>query len=246
MDTLDSQIILDDHLIHPKTKAENVIYSDTTLKNAFDNYSPITMSNFGKKIIKCNNLADLSRLAKDNIDYVIWSVNGYPSVDNLKLHCSENNYIYRNFTLGAADLTCEFDLSCSDPNKIVFHFDNNQAAVSTANVYRYWIRLATNADGILCAQYISRFCNKGAWANPVINQDVEIGDCSTQTHIKIIYETADNKWAFYLNGSSKGLITYTMATRSWGVYLGYTADCIFDNFTLTYDSNIISQLDFNS
>ena len=36
MDTINSQIILDDHIIHPETKAAQVIYGNTNAKAMMD------------------------------------------------------------------------------------------------------------------------------------------------------------------------------------------------------------------
>ena len=48
MDTVKSAIKIGNNLIYPETSADMVIYSDTTLKNMFDNYTPFAMSDFGK------------------------------------------------------------------------------------------------------------------------------------------------------------------------------------------------------
>ena len=257
MDTLNSQIFLDDNLILPESIADNIIYSDTTLKNAFDNYNPITMSNFGKNICKCSSLADVCRLfhinyffAKDIIDNVVWNITGNPTVDNQKLHSTNANYIYRTFALGAYDLEINLDLTCSDSDKVIFQIFDNTTATG-GGVYRHRIKLVTDSNGIVYFRYTTQqdyHTGSGVigWYSENTVKNISVGDCSTKKHIKIFYHKLDNSWSIYLNGSLiQDYFTYNMSARSWLVYLGLTADCTFDNFKLTYNSNIISELDFD-
>ena len=237
MDTFNSQIILDDKLILPQSIAENIIYSDTTLKNAFDNYSPITMSNFGKNICKCSSLADVCRLfhinyffAKDIIDNVVWNITGNPTVDNQKLHSTNGNYIYRPLALGAYDLICEFDLTCSDINKVAFQFLDGFSP----------------SNGNLIIYHYSRSYTYGAWNSDYkYYANAVLGSCSNQNHVKITFDKTNNYWQIYLGGSLRYDYTAGMSSRNWRVCLGTSADCYIDNFSLTYNSNIISELNFD-
>ena len=252
MDTLNSQIFLDDKLILPQSKADNIIYSDTTLKNAFDNYNPITMSNFGKNICKCSSLADVCRLfhlnyffAKDIADNVVWNIAGNPTVDNQKLHSSNANYIYRTLALGSYDLSCEFDLASSDlGNKIVFQFFDGFSPSHGSTYYRIQLRL--NADGELTLYAFSNSYTYGAWNSDYkyFANNIVLGKFSS-AHVKFSYTKSSNSWSVYLNNSLKSSFTLNMPARNWGVYLGLTADCYIDNFSLSYNSNIISELDFD-
>lgn len=252
MDTLNSQIFLDDKLILPQSIAENIIYSDTTLKNAFDNYNPITMTNFGKNICKCSSLADVCRLfhlnyffAKDIIDNVVWNISGNPTVDNQKLHSTANNYIYRTFALGAYDLEINLDLTCSDSDKVIFQIFDNLSPVNGA--VRHWLRLATDSDGQVYFRYLYQTTGTNQyWSDPVVTAaNILLGNCSSQQHIKFGFNKSGGYWNAGLGGYYAYAFDYNMAARNWIVYLGFTADCYIDNFSLSYNSNIISELDFD-
>ena len=113
-----SKIKIADNLIYPETSADMVKYSDTTLKDAFDNYTPFEMSDFGKSLSRSSSLAEACRkmhinyfFAKDLIDNVVWNVVGAPETVNQKLHATNGNYIWRTLNLGAYDFECDFDLS---------------------------------------------------------------------------------------------------------------------------------------
>ena len=256
MDTVKSKIKIADNLIYPETSADMVKYSDTTLKDAFDNYTPFEMSDFGKGLSRSSSLAELCRkmhinyfFAKDLIDNVVWNIVGAPETENQKLHATNNNYIWRAFTLGAYSSVCEFDLTCADPNKVIFQFFDNVAWVQTAAVTRHWVRLATDSDGQLCFRYIYQSKNNGnvAWNSAVTAQDIPVGYANTQKHINLTYIASNpGEWRIFFNNStSYQTFNYTMATRSWRVYLGYTADCTIDNFSLYYNGDKISELDFD-
>ena len=249
MDTVKSAIKIGNNLIYPETSADMVIYSDTTLKNMFDNYTPFEMSDFGKSLSRSSSLAEACRkmhinyfFAKDLIDNIVWNVTGNPETVNQKLHATNGNYIRRTLNLGAYDMECEFDLTCADTNKTAFQFFDNVAA--GANNVRHWIKLATDSDGQLCFIYQNQRYGS-AWGAVVTGANIAVGYANTQKHIKIVFDKANTFWEIYLNGSYIDGFTYAMATRNWLIYLGTSADCTIDNFKLTYNSSVISELDFD-
>ena len=183
--------------------------------------------------------------AKDLIDNVVWNVVGAPATENQKLHATNGNYIWRAFTLGAYDMQCDFDLFCTDPNKVAFmFFDNVTAPSSGATTYRHWVRLMPDSNGQLCCKYQYQKFGMYQTDSVVTGANLELGYTSSAgTHIKITYfDTGEWRVEF---GGGLASFNYTMATRSWRVYLGNTADCTIDNFKLIYNGDKISELDFD-
>lgn len=269
---MDKQIYVDDKLIHPQTRTDLIIHGNTTAKDILDNASPVVASAFGHKILNAQSFAEVCRLlhhnytfAEDTVDGVKWTIIGAPSADSTHaatgtaLHATNGNYIYRKLNFGADDFNIEFDLYCDDINKIFFQIFDNTALPATNTptaARRNWYRLCVDNNGYLNFKYIyqiSRDYNSSAayyqwdWGNAAVTS-VNISSnkilAGSITHIKIAYTHTLQRFYIYADGQFLLDGGVAVASKNWLVYLGYSADCYIDNFSMDFVGVDLSGLDF--
>ncbi len=264
---MNTQIYIEDNLIHPETTTDLIIHNNSNAKDILDKNT----SDFGRKILNAQSFAEVCRLlhhnytfAKDSIDEVEWTITGAPSADSTHaktgsaLHATNGNYIYRKLNFGGdSSFTVEFDCYCNEANKIFFQIFDNTALpadnVKTAATRR-WYRLTTDANGYVGARYvyqISRDYNSSAayqwdWGNAAVTDNTLESNFKLNSvkHIKIEYTHTNQIFKVYVDGSSLGDLDRSVANKNWLVYLGYTAECWIDNFAMTFNGVDISALDF--
>lgn len=258
---MDAQIIFNDETVHPETTTDLILHGNSNVKDVLDNFRAVPMSDFGKKLADAPSLAEVCRLmhhnytfAKDLVDSVEWKIVGNPSVDNDQLHVSNGNYIWRTLKLGAYTFDVDFDISCTDSNKIIFQLYDN-ITTAAANAVRHWYRLLITADGYLQFRYItqSAVTNAGAagnyWWDSAVTKLTKTFDFKTDepSHITLRFDKSDSTAGVKVNGGSwdwTNASSVPVSNKSWRVYLGNTADALIDNFVLTNDSTVVSNLDF--
>ena len=258
---MNTQIIFNGDTIHPETDTNIILHGNSTVKDILDNFHPVTMSAFGQKLVNAPSLAEVARLihhnysfAKDMIDNVEWKIVGNPSADSTHaktgsaLHTTNNNYIYRTLKLGAYTFYCDFDLFCTDAGKILFQIYDNTAAGS--GVTRHFYRLFIDEDGYLQFKYQTQTSDTGTWAwKSIITQLTKTFSFKVDSvkHIWLRFDKEDSSVGVSVDGYNwdwSDPNTVPISNKSWYVYLGVTAEAWIDNFKLTNNDVVVSQLDF--
>ena len=265
---MNNRIIFNGETVHPETDTNIILHGDSTVKDILDNFSAVPMSAFGEQLANAASLAEVARLihqnysfAKDMIDNVEWKIVGSPSVDNTHaktgtaLHTSNGNYIYRTLKFGADTVVFDFDLFCTDAGKILFQIYDNTATPSpiTTVVYRNWYRLLINSDGCLQFKYLwqqhNNVAGSGWMWQPVTTKLTKNFSFTVDSvkHIALCFDKSDNSIGVQVDGGNwswSAENTVPISNKTWYVYLGNTAEAWFDNFTLTNNDVVVSQLDF--
>lgn len=257
---MNTQIIFNGDILHAETTTDLILHGNSTAKDILDNFNAVPMSAFGQKLAGADSLAEVCRLmhhnysfAKDIIDEVEWKIVGTPSVDNDKLHVSNGNYIWRSLKLGADTFYIDFDIVCSDSDKIIFQLYDNTASPTSGTAVRHWYRLIVNSDGNLQFNYLTKsgVYNGGHWAwdsafTTRLTHDSGF-PVSNANHINLCFDKSDSSIGLAVNGGAYSWSdpdTCPVLNKSWRVYLGNTADALIDNFILTNNDVVVSQLDF--
>lgn len=257
---MNTQIIFNGDTLHAETTTDLILHGNSTAKDILDNFNAVPMSTFGQKLAGADSLAEVCRLmhhnysfAKDAVDEVEWKIVGSPSVDNGKLHVSNGNYIWRSLKLGADTFFVDFDIVCSDSNKIIFQLYDNTAVPSTGTAVRHLYRLLVNSDGNIQFNYITQSGSYHGltwrWDSAVTRLTHDSGfPVSNANHIVLWFDKTDSSIGVSVNGGSYSWSdpnTCPISNKTWRVYLGNTADALIDNFILTNNDVVVSQLDFS-
>lgn len=267
---MNTQIIFNGDTIHTETNTNIILHGNSTVKDKLDNFQPVTMSAFGEQLANAPSLAEVCRLmhhnytfAKDMVDGVEWKIVGNPSADSTHaatgsaLHTSNGNYIYRVLNLGSASVRVDFDLFCTDAGKILFRIiDQSTAAANGATRPDY--RFSVNSDGFFTAQYYLQTASQKAWPNQgsyewknaaVLKSALTLSfKLNSVKSVFLLFNYQDKTLKVGLDGVtvvSSDVNAFPMPNKKYQIRLGNTAEAWIDNFSLTYGSNVFSQLDFD-
>ena len=123
MDTINSQIILDNHVVHPETNAAQVIYGNTNAKAMMDGVlSSANLSSAVRQLLSSKNYSDACRALKVAPEiyfdecFNAWTPTGSPVVSDgaVTFTGAESLLCDTTFSLSNTDFCVQCDLTLGD------------------------------------------------------------------------------------------------------------------------------------
>ena len=265
MDTINSQIILDNHVIHPETKAAQVIYGNTNAKAMMDGVlSSANLSSAVQSLLNSNDYTEACRALKIAPETFFdecfnhWEAYGSPDIQNGSLILDGSSAITsaNTFTLND-DFSLQMSFTTGDSVAV------NQALTFIFVSSAIFFDVQTNTSSQLFAQVRIASNNTKTFANVSIS-------ANTKYFLEITYDKDSTTFYCFLNGSLIGsqVISYPGGNHQFSLSGNYAAtptplftgqvhefrfsNCIrhisdhtaTDSDYFSYDDNTISLLHF--
>ena len=198
MDTLNSQIIIDDHVIHPQSHASNIIYGNTTAKKMLDNVlSSANLSGAVQSLLNCSDYKAACRVLKTvPVTYFDecfneWTPYGTPTVSNGSLVLA-----------GSQALTTSNKIAVGGDLCVQINFTTGSSV--TTQQFLFFIYTASNglyiATQINAAGTILPAVHYSTSATKSFNPSANIS-ANTTYNYECDFDSANSTWYFFLNGS---------------------------------------------
>ena len=198
MDTLNSQIIIDDHVIHPQSHASNIIYGNTNAKNMMDGVlSSANLSGAVQSLLNCSDYKAACRVLKVNPETYFdecfneWTPYGTPTVSNGSLVLA-----------GSQALTTSNKIAVGGDFCIQINFTTGSSV--TTQQFLFFIYTASNglyiATQLSTASKLLPGVHYSTSASKSFNPSATVS-ANTTYNYECDFDSANSTWYFFLNGS---------------------------------------------
>ena len=203
MDTLNSQIILDDKLIHPETKAQNVIYGNTNAKAMMDSVlSSADLSSAVKTLLTCQNYTAILRTLRVNREtyfdecFNTWLNTNSPYILNGKLHLDGTQSINTDdqFSVNGTDFCVQIAFTPS----------------STSSTYQWPLNVYNNSSNHFFLRFTNSTWQFGAAVSSTSSQNLQYNFTSptptadTEYYFEADYDASTSTWYIFMDGTLVG------------------------------------------